>query len=209
MDTRPNTTSDVPRRPAYRPTTCLMALVACGLLACAGDDADAGANGDAPGASPGVAASAAPTADGDADVVVSGGSEERSEGEGEHAEGGGERAEGDEHDGEEGHGEGEHDEEGEESGDYITVNEVWEDTRDGARLRLVYDPGYGNFVGSVRNDAERTLCAVRVEIHIEGGPELGPTEPRDLEPGQSTQLEIPVGNANPSRWNAHAEQSAC
>ena len=124
-------------------------------------------------------------------------------GEGEHAEGGegGEHAEGDEH--------GEGGEEGEESGEYIGRADSWDATRRGIRLRLAFDDERDAFVGTVENTTEGTVCAVRVEVHLAGGPELGPTERRDLGSGESAAVELSAGGEDFDSWTAHPETSAC
>lgn len=126
--------------------------------------------------------------------------------EGEHAEGGehgegGEHAEGDEH--------GEGGGEGEESGEYIGRADSWDATRRGIRLTLAFDEGRDAFIGTVENTTEGTVCAVRVEVHLAGGPELGPTERRDLGPGESAAVELSAGDEDFESWTAHPETSAC
>lgn len=125
---------------------------------------------------------------------------------GEHAEGGehsegGEHAEGDEH--------GEGGEEGEESGEYIGRADSWDATRRGIRLTLAFDEERGAFVGTAENTTEATICAVRVEVHLAGGSELGPTERRDLGPGESAAVELSSGGEDFESWTAHPETSAC
>lgn len=124
-------------------------------------------------------------------------------GEGEHGEGGegGEHAEGDEH--------GEGGGEGEESGEYIGRADSWDATRRGIRLRLAFDAERDAFVGTVENTTEGTVCAVRVEVHLAGGPELGPTERQDLGPGESVAVELSAGDDDFESWTAHPETSAC
>ena len=109
-----------------------------------------------------------------------GGSGAHEEGEGEHREGreGGEHAEEGEHGGE-----GGHDEEGEESGVYVSASETWDVVRRGARLVLAFDSGSNAFVGTVENTTEGRLCAIRVEVHLSTGTELGPTDRVDLPAG--------------------------
>ena len=130
------------------------------------------------------------------------GEQARSEGSGEHArsEGTGEHAEGDEHGSEE---------EGEESGVYIGAAETWDVTRRGARLVLAFNPATNAFVGSVENTTQETLCAVRVEVHLSTGAELGPTERTDLPPGQTIDVELPSGGEAFDTWTAHPELSPC
>ena len=124
---------------------------------------------------------------------------ERSEGSGEHA-----RSEG-----EGGHGEAGHDEEGEESGVYIAREDVWDVTRRGARLVLSFDAAASAFVGTVENATEAMLCAVRVEVHLSTGTELGPTERTDVRPGEKATVELPTAGEAFESWTAHPEVSAC
>ncbi|MDE2943979.1 MAG: MBL fold metallo-hydrolase [Gemmatimonadota bacterium] len=143
------------------------------------------------------------------------------DGEGEHGEGPEGRGEHDgegregrgEHNGENGEhgGEGRHDEgdEGEESGEYIERNETWDETRRGARLILSYDPAQNVFAGTVENTTDETLCAVRVEVHLSSGTELGPTQRTDLAPGASTTAELETAGEAFERWTAHPEMSPC
>lgn len=145
------------------------------------------------------------------------GEEHESEDEGEHGarEGGGEGEHGDgeanEEHGEGGeHGEeGEHDEEGEESGDYIGSGATWDEIRRGARLILSFDAARDAFVGTVENATQQVLCAVRVEVHLSTGTELGPTTQTDLAPGESTALMLAAGGESFDAWTAHPEVSAC
>ena len=100
-------------------------------------------------------------------------------------------------------------EEGEEGGVYIQSGDTWDATRRGARLVLAYDGAADAFKGTVYNTTESTLCAVRVEVHLGGGPELGPTEKNDVPAGQSTEIVLPAGGETVSTWTAHPEVSSC
>ena len=137
---------------------------------------------------------------------------EGSEVEGDEGDGGGEHN-GEGGDGEEGeHGEeGGHDEEGEgeESGVYVAAGETWDHTRRGARLILSFDAASGAFMGTVENTTNATLCAVRVEVHLVGGPELGPTPRLDLSAGESAQITLSTEGNSVETWTAHPEVSSC
>jgi hypothetical protein len=136
--------------------------------------------------------------------------EERARPEGGENHDGLERAEGrDEHgdEGERGHEGGE--EEGEESGVYIGAGETWDVTRRGARLLLSFDQSEGAFVGTVENTTPDRLCAVRVEVHLGDGPELGPTERTNLAPGVSLSVRLGAEDASFETWTAHPEMSEC
>ena len=161
----------------------VVAVAIPGLTACAGEG-DSAREGGAP--------AAALEHDGSRE------GEERGEG--------GEHAEGDEH-----RQDGEHREggEGEESGEYIASGDSWDATRHGLRLRLSFDSASGAFAGTVENTTQETICAVRVEVHLSGSVELGPTEPTDLGSGESAAVELPAGQADFETWTAHPEQSSC
>jgi hypothetical protein len=138
-------------------------------------------------------------------VAAAPATEEGGEGGGEHARAEGREGEG-EH-GDEGHDEG--GEEGEESGEYIGKADTWDQTRRGARLVLSFDAAANAFVGRVENTTERTLCAVRVEVHVAGGVELGPTERTDVPAGGTTTVRLPSEGQSFESWTAHPEVSAC
>ena len=153
---------------------------------------------------------------GDSDTTLGAASEdERPEGQAERTslEGEGEDGESEgegEHGGTEG--EGEHDEggeEGEESGVYVELEDTWDATRNGARLVLSFDPASNAFVGTVENTTRQTLCAVRVEVHLSTGIELGPTERIDLPSGETTVLRLSTEGENFDTWTAHPEISSC
>ena len=136
-----------------------------------------------------------------------GGDEGRGEG-GEGSEGG-EHNEGGEHDEGGEHREGAEGDEGEESGEYIARDGSWDATRRGTRLQLSFDPAGDAFTGTVENTTQETICAVRVEVHLSGSIELGPTERTDLAPGESVAVELSAEGSDFEAWTAHPEQSAC
>ena len=130
------------------------------------------------------------------------GREGGAEGDGEHGEGG---------EGEHGE-EGGHDEEGgegEESGIYVARGDTWDAVRRGARLVLAFNAASGAFEGTVHNTTNGTLCAVRVEVHLGDGPELGPTARTDVPAGGSTSVTLSAAGESFERWTAHPELSAC
>ncbi len=165
-------------------------------------NADEGAEA-VPEQEPSEAVMAGEAESGDAEGAEEG--DERREGgeEGEHREGG--EHEGDREGGE--HGEG--GEEGEESGEYIDRTQRWDAARRGIRLTLSFDEGESAFAGTVENTTQATICSVRVEVHLSNGTELGPTEPADLEPGESATVLLPSEGAPFERWTAHPEASPC
>ena len=184
------------------PVALVAILTLFGLTACGGQPETEAAGGDTPALEQDGSDDAMPEGEGEEDEGE--GDAESREG-GEHDEGGegGEHDEGGEH-GAEGQGG-----EGEESGEYLGRDETWDATRRGARLVLSFDPARGVFAGTVENTTEATLCAVRVEVHLAGGPELGPTERTDVEAGQSVAVELSAEGESFESWTAHPEMSAC
>ena len=139
---------------------------------------------------------------------------ERAEGSGEHTESRESAESGEEGGREHGAEEGaeEHDEGGrggEESGQYIAGADTWDATRRGARLVLAYIAQQGAFVGSVENMTDEVLCAVRVEVHLGGGQELGPTPRTDVPAGSTIDVELATQGAAFEAWTAHPELSTC
>ena len=102
-----------------------------------------------------------------------------------------------------GHEEG--DSEGEESGQEFAKDETYDQVRNGARLKLVYDTKTNAFVGTVENTTNQTLSKVRVEVHLSNGIELGPTTPTDLAPDQTINVELSAAGQDFNKWSAHPE----
>ena len=100
----------------------------------------------------------------------------------------------------------------EESANQLTLAETYDHTRKGARLIMKYDAATNTFTGTVENTTNAILQQVRVEIHLFNSqgpnptdPELGPTTPRDLAPGEKIPIEL-VAVAEPfDMWVAHPE----
>ncbi len=135
--------------------------------------------------------------------------ERREESGGEHDQAG-DRERGEEGDGEHGEEEhGEEGEEGEESGEMIARTASWDATRNGARLMLSFNASSNAFVGRVENTTNEPLCAVRVEVHLDTGVELGPTERTDIPYTRSIAVSLPAGGQEFSTWTAHPEISRC
>jgi hypothetical protein len=172
-------------------------LVSLGITACVGESqSDADATGQAE-----MAAESGEEREGSGEHSEG---EEVRESEGEH---GGEGEEG-EHGGEEaGHGEG--GEEGEEPGIYIAQGDTWDMTRRGARLVLSYNAQRDAFVGRVENTTDARMCAIRVEVHVGGGPELGPTARTDVPAGGAIDIVLSAEGNEIETWTAHPELSAC
>ena len=134
-----------------------------------------------------------------------GGREEGERGERGHAEGG-ERGEGGHDEGREEGGRDEGGEGGEESGTTWGKSETSDMVyNNGARLILAYNAETQAFEGSVRNTTRETLSQVRVEIHLNSGVELGPTQRVDLEPGATLPVALSAIGYEFSSWVTHPE----
>ena len=64
-------------------------------------------------------------------------------------------------------------------------------------------------VGRVENTTGQRLCAVRVEVHLGAGPELGPTPRADVPAGGTIDIELATEGTSFETWTAHPELSAC
>ena len=99
----------------------------------------------------------------------------------------------------------EHGAEGEESGTYLTLDQTYDEVRNGARLILRYDAEASVFVGTVENTTGATLPLVRVEVHLSNRTELGPTTPADLAPGATIDVRLSAAGESFTGWTAHPE----
>ena len=100
----------------------------------------------------------------------------------------------------------------EESAVQLALTDTYDHTRNGARLILNYDAATNTFKGTVENTTNAVLPQVRVEIHLFNSqgpnptdPELGPTPPVDLAPGQKIPIELIAVSEPFDMWVAHPE----
>ena len=100
----------------------------------------------------------------------------------------------------------------EESAVQLTLTETYDHTRKGARLIMSYDAATNTFKGTVENTTNAVLQQVRVEIHLSNSqganptdPELGPTPPVDLDPGEKIPIELTAVDEPFDMWVAHPE----
>ena len=70
---------------------------------------------------------------------------------------------------------------------------------------LGYDQDKGLFVGTVENTTDKKIEAVRVEVHLSNGKELGPTPRADLQPGEKRPVMLKAESTNFDKWTAHPE----
>ena len=90
----------------------------------------------------------------------------------------------------------------------LAPDETFDTVRGGARLILSYDAPSNSFKGTVENTTNRVLDAVRIEVHLSNGSELGPTTPTDMAPGEVIAINLPATQASFTGWTAHAEVGA-
>ncbi len=104
-------------------------------------------------------------------------------------------------------GDGEHEGrgEGEEPGVRLAIDDTYNAVRNGVRLILSYDSTSSAFAGTVENVIEQPVSAVRVEVHLSNGTELGPTERKDLAPGEKAAVTLSTEGQDFDWWKAHAE----
>lgn len=100
----------------------------------------------------------------------------------------------------------------EESAVQLALTDTYDHTRKGARLIMAYDAATNTFKGTVENTTNAILPQVRVEIHLANSqganptdPELGPTPPVDLAPGEKIPIELIAVSEPFDMWVAHPE----
>ena len=64
------------------------------------------------------------------------------------------------------------------------------------------------FTGTVTNTPSATVRAVRVEIHLSNGVELGPTPRQDPAPGQRADVHLDAAGQTFTSWSVHVEIGA-
>ena len=96
-------------------------------------------------------------------------------------------------------------EDGEESAEQLTKDQIYDHERAGSRLVLAYDEAANSFAGTVENVGAEPLSRVRVEVHLSNGIELGPTPPADLAPGETRPVSLDASQEPFETWSAHAE----
>ncbi len=101
---------------------------------------------------------------------------------------------------------GEHNrEEGEESGELLTLDAVYDYVRNGVRLILTYNEESNSFIGTIENTTNIVLQKVRVEVHLSNGIELGPTIPEDLNPSEKRNVTLQATDKIFTGWTPHSE----
>ena len=91
-----------------------------------------------------------------------------------------------------------------ESGTQYAKTDTARETRSGVDLVMQYESD-GWFRGTVTNTTAATVAAVRVEIHLDNGVELGPTPREDLAAGAVRDVELDASGQSFDRWSVHVE----
>ena len=92
-----------------------------------------------------------------------------------------------------------------ESGTRWNSDQTATDTRSGVDLVLSYDASSRRFNGTVTNTTNATVAAVRVEIHLSNGTELGPTPRLDLAAGEKQSVTLDASGQNFNWYSVHVE----
>ena len=87
----------------------------------------------------------------------------------------------------------------------LAPNQIYDVTRNGARLVMRYDDANNRFMGKVVSLTNATLTRARVEIHLSNGAELGPTTPTDIPPGFQLSVTMPATAQAFDSWAPHVE----
>lgn len=96
-------------------------------------------------------------------------------------------------------------EEGQEAGKTLGLNETYDRTHSGVRLILAYHKASTSFIGTVENTTDKTIKSVRVEVHLSNGTEVGPTERMTLAPGEKAGIKLEATAHVFTWWKAHIE----
>ena len=85
------------------------------------------------------------------------------------------------------------------------ADETFDEVSNGVHLVASYDAEQDAFVGTAQNTTADVLCDVRVEVHLNNGKELGPTERQDLDPDQTIDWELLVADAHQGEGEEEGE----
>ncbi len=92
-----------------------------------------------------------------------------------------------------------------ESGTQYGLTDTARESRSGVDLVMTYDQPNQRFNGTVTNTTSATVAAVRVEVHLSNGVELGPTPRVDLAAGQVESVTLDASGQTFTRWSVHVE----
>lgn len=86
------------------------------------------------------------------------------------------------------------------------IDENYDQVHAGVRFTIDHEPGGPIFIGWAENTTDKHLWDVRVGIKLSNGWELGPTPPRFIGPGGSSQVYLEDTSPDPwTTWSVYAE----
>lgn len=94
---------------------------------------------------------------------------------------------------------------GEEDGIQFKKSQTYDEVKNGVRLVLKYNEASSEFVGFIANKSEKAVKKARVEVHLSNGVELGPTKPKDVNPGEKFEVKLSANGQKFETWSTHAE----
>ena len=92
-----------------------------------------------------------------------------------------------------------------ESGTQYAKTDTARETRSGVDLVMAFEAATERFTGTVTNTTAATVAAVRVEIHLDNGVELGPSPREDLAAGETRDVVLDASGQAFNRWSVHVE----
>lgn len=92
-----------------------------------------------------------------------------------------------------------------ESGKRWKKDETATETRKGVKLVIAYHSADEEFRGTVENTTSSAVDAVRVEIHLSNGKELGPTPRTDLQAGETKDVTLDAAGQSFDWFSVHVE----
>ncbi len=93
----------------------------------------------------------------------------------------------------------------EEEGEHLLIDETYDEVRNGVRLIISYHDSLDSFNGTIENVTLELIEDVRVEVHLSGDIELGPTPEIDLAAGQIENVSLSAEGNTFEWWSVHAE----
>ncbi len=97
------------------------------------------------------------------------------------------------------------DENVQELGDQLKVNENYEQEIDGLHVIVSYHAPTSSFIGFIENTTNKIISNIRIEIYLSNAVELGPTRPGSLQPGEMKNISLLVHNQGFSEWSVVVE----
>ena len=91
---------------------------------------------------------------------------------------------------------------------YFTLEETYDDTHGGLRLRVLFDEGETMFIGSIENTNPKAVRQVSASLTLSDGTRLGPTPSKALRPGQTRKFRLEGPRSDFDAWAVYLEHAA-